>query len=571
VVPLNKQATALSLRRSACLLLCIGLLGAAACTAAGTPSERSSEEADSTRPRRSFEATGKWYRRSCRLPSRYLELIHRGTFPGRSPELTVVPDAPNFFGSFEVTTHSGPWQYLQRIPLVLYGPGYVQRGGDVTLDREATAADIAPTLAELLEIEWPEDRAGAPITEALVPEAERPEPPRMILVVVWDGGGWNVLHQWPKAWSNLRRLMREGTSVQGAVAGSSPSVTPAVHASIGTGAWPLQHGVVDLQWRTPAGKLKGSYEGDQPAMNRVTSLADIYDPTTGNAAQIGMLAERNWHMGMIGHGAHLEGGDKDIMVLGSGAGEDNYSNENFYSLPKYIRVPGVLNDVRAVDLEDGRIDDAWLGHEVLAEPDNWNLSPVQTRYQTRQIKAIFRNEDFGQDEVPDLFYTNYKELDVIGHIHNMMNPESRSILRQTDAELGKLTTFLDNHVGVGEWVIAVTADHGQGPHPLRSGAWPINADELGRDAARHFGLDLTDLFDKMRITGFWTNSDVMKRKGVSLSAVADWLVGYRLRDNIQQGERVPDEYEARMKERLFAAAFPTKELPRLLLCSRSGS
>jgi len=27
---------------------------------------------------------------------------------------------------------------------------------------------------------------------------------------VIDGGGWNVLRQWPDAWPNLKCLMREG-------------------------------------------------------------------------------------------------------------------------------------------------------------------------------------------------------------------------------------------------------------------------------------------------------------------------------------------------------------------------
>jgi hypothetical protein len=559
------------MKRYLTLLVALGLL-AAACTTAGTSSEGVEEgrtNGSSADPQVAIGESMGWRSRACDLPPRYLELIERGTYPGRSPELMVVPAKPNFFGSFAVTSHSGPWAYLQRIPLVLYGPGYIQGGGDLGLERESTVADLAPTLAELLGIDWPTDRAGAAISEALLPEAERPTPPKVILVVAWDGGGWNVLNQWPKAWPNLKRIMRRGTSVQNVVVGSSPSVTPAIHATMGTGTWPNQHGVVDLQWRNEAGVVRGSYDGEKPALMLVPTLADIYDPTTNNEAKIGMLAERNWHMGMIGHGAYLEGGDKDIMVLGSGAGEENYTNDDFYTLPRYIDVPGAAKDVRAVDLEDGRVDEKWLGHDILGDPEKWRQTPVQTRYQTRQIKAIFRKGGFGQDDVTDLFYTNYKELDLVGHIYNMINPESRSVLKQTDSELGELLKFLDNYVGENEWVVAVTADHGQGPDPLKFGAWPIDSGEMSRDAARRFDVKETDLFDKMRITGFWMNTDEMEQEGITTGEVAGWVTNYRLRDNVKKGESVPQQYRKRLSERLFAGSFPTKELPEIMECAQN--
>jgi hypothetical protein len=559
-------------KRYAVLLLALALV-AIACTTADTSTEGVEEgRSDGTSVDEPSTAAGSvgWRSRACNLPPRYLELIDRGTFPGRSPELIVVPAKPNFFGSFAVTSHSGPWAYLQRIPLVLYGPGHIQGQGPLRLERETTLADLAPTLAEILGIDWPTDRSGVSISEALVPEGERLAPPKVILVVAWDGGGWNVLDQWPKAWPNLKRIMRRGTSVQNVVVGSSPSVTPAIHATIGTGTWPVQHGVVDLQWRNPTGTVRGSYDGERPALMRVPTLSDIYDPTTNNEAKIGMLAERNWHMGMVGHGASLEGGDKDIMVLGSGAGEENYTNDDFYSLPNYIDVPGAAKDVRAVDLEDGRIDETWQGHDILGDTERWRQTPVQTRYQTRQIKAILRREGFGQDDVTDLFYTNYKELDLVGHIYNMVNPESRSVLKQTDSELGELLKFLDNYVGENEWVVAVTADHGQGPDPLRFGAWPIDSAELSRDAARRFDVTSVDLFDKTRITGFWMNTDVMEKMGITVGDVARWVTNYRLRDNVAKDRTLPKQYRKRLSERLFAASFPTKELPAIIECAQES-
>ena len=55
---------------------------------------------------------------ACSLPHDELVRIWRGTYPGRSGDIIVVPDEPNFLGaSFP---HSGPWDYLQEVPLLFY-------------------------------------------------------------------------------------------------------------------------------------------------------------------------------------------------------------------------------------------------------------------------------------------------------------------------------------------------------------------------------------------------------------------------------------------------------------------
>jgi hypothetical protein len=508
-----------------------------------------------------------WFKKACRLPLKYLIRIQRGHYDGRSPELAVVPRKPNFFGTFQVTSHSGPWGYLQKVPLVFYGPGFISRNGAMSLERQVTVADLAPTLAELLNADWPADRPGTAITQALLPEEER-SVPKMVLVVVWDGGGWNVLNRWPRAWPYLRKLMRKGTSVRRTVVGSSPSVTPAVHATIGTGTWPSEHGVVDLQWRR-GDQVANTFEGEDPAQLRVNTLADVFDPQTDNAAVVGMLAERNWHMGMVGHGATIAGGDRDIAVFGDGIGHDLYTNKSAFSLPDYLRdVRGLKKDIRTIDAEDGALDKTWVGHRILRDRSKLRLTPVQTLFQTRLLKKLFTEEGFGQDQVPDLFYTNYKQIDLAGHVYNMVNREMKSSLVHADASLRELTRHLNKRAGENQWVVAMTADHGQGPDPLSFGAWPINIDELVRDTADRFGVKRGEIFEKTRVTGFWLNLPAMERHDIRLGRLANYLNSYRLKDNVRPGRDVPSAYDGRRNERLFQATFPTKGLSEIVDCAR---
>ena len=541
---------AIKVRRSFVASLVV-LLGACS-GGSGSPAP---EQAPVVEPRAEIAS---WQKVSCKSPHRHIELIDRGYYPGRSPDVTMTPKEPNLFATEVGTTHSGPWSYVQDIPIVLYGPGFFEDRGKVKLDREVTISDIAPTVAELLGTPFPEDRAGRAITEALVPDRDKP---KLVVVVVWDGGGWNVLNRWPRAWPFLKSKMEQGTTVTNAVVGSSPSVTPAVHASLGTGAFPKQHGLVDI-WLRRGDKTADSFENLNPRNLILPTLADLYDQAMDNEPEIGLVAAEGWHLGMVGHGSAMEGGDKDIVVLEDEQVEP-VTNTRFYSMPSYLDdLPGLDEDIRAVDVADGEADNRWLGHYVLAEAEDRVRGPVRSLEQTRQLKALIEREGFGADDVPDLLFTNYKQIDLVGHSFNMVNPEMKSMLKWSDETLEDLVTFLDDEVGKEEWAMVLTADHGQGPAPDSTGAFPIDVLKLKSHVAKQMGRGEHILFERWRPTGYWLEPGLnnLARKAAS---IADHIAGYR---PVDSGD-IPDFYDGPNRGGLFESAFPMDRIDEVLGCT----
>lgn len=515
-------------------------------------------------PRIVAKPAANWRQAGCRLPLEYLRRIRRGYYPGRSPDVLFVPRKPNFFGGFTSTTHSGPWGYVQRIPLVLYGPGYVRQRGLVRLDREVTLVDLAPTLAKLVGLKWPGDRPGTAVGDAF---KQRRRPPRVVLTIVWDGGGWDVLNEWPHAWPHLRRMMSRGVSVGGATVGTSPSVTPASHATLGTGTWPRAHGIVDIPQREGA-EIVASFPGRSPELLEMSTFADLFDRSTGNEAEVGMIAYLFAHLGMMGHGAQLEGGDLDTAVIADGGPGDLITNPSYYSLPSYLQtVPGYEDDIDTVDRIDGKADDKWMGHD-LGQLDIQRHSPVWELYQTRLLKALMTGEGYGTDNVTDLLFVNYKEIDDVGHNWNMLNPEMRSTLGFADDVLGNIEQFLNRTVGKRRWVIALTADHGQAPDPRAVGAWPIRMQVLTKDLAAHWNVSEDDLLLDERPVGLWLNETTLAREGISRGDIADWLIDYRLEENVPVTEKLSGDYAKRAREPVFSAAFPGDALGRLMTCAR---
>jgi hypothetical protein len=482
----------------------------------------------------------------------------------------IVPKPPNYMGSFINTSHSGPYDFLQDVPLVLYGPGFIDPVGSVGVERDVTIADLAPTYAKLMQFEgWPDRKQSAALTEVL---EDTDKTPKLIFTAVIDGGGWNVFSHWDGRHPNLTRIIGHGASIEGATVGSSPSITPATHTNVSTGVFPRDHGVTAIAVRADDGEIVGSFseEAGNPGYRvmdprislRETTIADLWDRSVGNRAKIGMLAPGNLMLGMVGHGVALESGDKDIVAIKSG--ESWGTNEEFYSLPAYVNteVEGPEGDIDAVDRADGRADGRWQGHEVAPI----DASPAFPPWQNRAVQALLAGERFGEDGTTDLFYLNYKGPDAAGHKWNMIAPEQGDVVEAVDEALGDMVAWLDSNIGRGEYVMAITADHGQ--TPLEAGGWPILRDEVVADINARFQVEEgPGIIQRTSASSFFSNAQGMAANGTTPEEVSSFLSRYTIGDNIPEGDEPPDEFSDRTEDRIFDAVFPGRKLGKVVRCT----
>ena len=428
-------------------------------------------------------------------------------------------------------------------------------------------ADFAPTLAHFLETDMPSGRPGRPIEEVVAATEGSSGPPKLIVTAVLDGGGWNVFDRWDGRWPYLEELMEKGISITNGTVGSSPSVTPPVHATLGTGAFPSDHGITDIPVRVGDG-VQDSWENVAPDHLRISTLADEYDVTTGNEALIGMIAESRWHLGMIGHGS-ADGGDKDIAVLSDLTTDGGlYTNDDVYELPDYLEDRDLFNELLTeVDLMDGSSDGGWFAHRRLDNIDQLRFTPVWTLYQQRHIEQLIDEEGFGRDDVPDLLFLNYKFIDHAGHKFALDSTEMGESVEVTDVALRDLVEVLDREVGPEEWVLAITADHGV--QPENEDGWLIHQHPLTDKIEAHFGAEPGELVLEDRPLGLWLDLDYAADNGIELESIADYITTYTLGDDLDEGEDVPPGL--RERDRLFRAAFPTALLDEVWRCRTSAA
>lgn len=481
------------------------------------------------------------------LGSDVLRHVQRGIAPGVSGEISIVP-MPNFYlgpqgalaklGTDEpevFTAHSSPWNYLVRVPLVMWGPRFVEPG--TSDDPEVDLADLAPTYARWLKMNQMSGE-GKPLEQGVVYERT----PRLIFTIVVDGMGWNVLRQHPQSWPNLRAIMDEGRSFTSATIGSSPSLTAAIHANIGTGTYPHEHGVPGNPYFTPK----------DPSTLIAPTIGDLWDAQNDNRPAVGTVSVLPTHLTMVGHGSSYEGGDKDPAVYWDKNTDRWTTAEEHFTLPDYLEDQGfsrLESYERPLDSDDGILDGRWMGGDL---DEVRSATPAFVRFQGDAVIRSIDEEQLGGDDVTDLFYVEFKSPDEAGHIWNMLSPQQPAVLQEVDRQIGRIKAALDERLGDG-YVLTITADHGQQPMASAVEGWLIDQKELERDLESEFDGDV----DLQSYQAFLPDD-------VDAEQVAAFLSAYTIGDNIPEGaegaERVSDEQRALP---VFAGAFPSDYLADL--------
>jgi hypothetical protein len=488
----------------------------------------------------------------------------RGVMPGRSGDIQIIPSYPNFVNGG--LTHATPYAYTQDVPLFLYGPGYVRPG---SYDRAATLADIAPTTGALLK--FPYDAPdGTAQRQALLPPDERAVP-RLIVTLIWDSGGMDVLNRWKHDWPYLRSLLPGGAWFTNVTVGSSPSNTPTGHSIIGTGAFPRDSGFVDEYVRVNGRIQKPNENGPQFLVE--PTLADLYDLARANRPLVGGIATLAAHIMMMGHGAGWYGGDRDIAVTrekevaataGAEATSWNLTPDMapFYTLPAYVNdLPPIDAYTRALDAADGAIDGRWRQNSI-DQLSNGFDTPARTPYQTKLIETVIEHEAFGADDVADLLFLNYKAIDTIGHLFSADSLEMSDAVKVQDDALRTLVGFLNRAVGMGRWAMVLTADHGTQRDPNVSGAFMIDINKLTSLLQRTFDDDHDDiaLFEKIRPTEIWVDHSELQDNGVTLTRISAYIQALT-QEQTYKNQNLPAPGSE--NDTVFDAALPSSMLAAL--------
>ncbi len=356
-------------------------------------------------------------------------------------------------------------------------------------------------------------------------EAERPG---LVVFVVVDQLRGDLLEEYDSLFTGgFRRLHDEGFRFTETTHYHGKTATAAGHATLGTAVFPFRNGIVNNSWleRSPEGwrsvysfedtltHILGhpAMEGRSPKNNLRTGLADwtleadsaaiLAAISRKDRAAIGMAGQARGHVYWIT--------ENDGQFVTSSYYADAYpawvDRFNRESMPRIMgdsiweqTMPPDFREVTRRDTVEyeGDGEHTFFPHRFHAESPDPQRPGALSRWaygQTHPDAAVaafaqeaIRALGMGQDEATDFLALCFSQTDAIGHDYGPFSREQLENLLHLDRVLGRFMTFLDERAGEGNWVMALTGDHG-------ALAIPEYLRELGQEGSRATRDQLTAL------------------------------------------------------------------------------
>ena len=162
--------------------------------------------------------------------------------------------------------------------------------------------------------------------------------------------------------------------------------------------------------------------------------------------------------------------------------------------------------------------------------------PICGTVTTDMAIAALKGEQLGKGDVTDMLCVSYSQTDVIGHAWGTRGEHADGAYLQLDKDLARLLNALDEHVGKGNYLLFLTADHGaahnfqwMADHKMNGGAWKVRDDVLDDSLDAYLretiGADLSVISDINSYRVFLNHARI-KELGLEVQKVKDVLIDY---------------------------------------------
>ncbi|OGQ34229.1 MAG: hypothetical protein A3F16_07775 [Deltaproteobacteria bacterium RIFCSPHIGHO2_12_FULL_43_9] len=365
------------------------------------------------------------------------------------------------------TIHRYPHDYDINIPLIFYGPGYIVRG---KFEKFVTHQHIVPTLAAATGGPMPIGARGEPLREIFTKEA-RTRYPKAIVLISIDMGGDQYFWAHPDATPNIDFIRGNGADFLNAQVSHLDVETGPGHAAIGTGSYPANSDIYgNYVWREAEHEASAIYskenDSSDPSDLKVSTFADVFDRALKNKpVVVSYCFAARAAIGMAGHGAQTEGGDKDLVLWLANKTFNPTTNQEYYAelTPEIVSLSAVRNFIK--EYPSGH----WMGHAMMQSDGEFNKynilsSPAQVRFDGNLVLSLLDSQQIGKDNVTDLVFITFKATDYAGHEFGWESIEAKEAFRETDEQIGRIKNWLGKN-SPDEFILIITADHGAAPLP----------------------------------------------------------------------------------------------------------
>lgn len=344
---------------------------------------------------------------------------------------------------------------------------------------------------------------------------QQSERPKLIVGIVIDQMRAEYLYRFQDNYSEkgFKRLMNDGFNVKNTHYNYIPTVTGPGHASIFTGTTPDNHGVVGNYWFSKklkrqvycAEDFESNLVDNSNAEKTQESKAFFRSPknllTTTITDELKLFT--NHRAKVIGislkdRGAIFPSGHLADYAFWYNSKNGNFITSTYYSktLPDWLvdfnkqRLADSLLNLnwrtmlpkeayKNSGLDDAPFEKIFKGKEKSTFPYdleklrkvNGNFAlltevPFGNTILTELAIAAIKGEKLGKGKESDFLTISYSSTDYIGHHFGIRSKELEDTYVRMDREIAILLEELDNHIGKGNYLLFLTADHAASDTPI---------------------------------------------------------------------------------------------------------
>ena len=357
------------------------------------------------------------------------------------------------------------------------------------LPEQAENVDIAPTIAWLLGVDAPQQNQGRVLEEAFVKHPQKAhedgditEPiANRAAIFIFDQNNSITLHclmfeetcgdpvpeaaKDPATVQNLRSLAQDGTFLRFGSVVAWPSVTMPNHNTVGSGAYPGHHGLVNNRFYLREEKT-------------VEAPIDPQDPR--NPLYVGTSRYLVAEIETLHEAVHRSFGDWDPQdgptsaeAYTASVDEPSARGADYATLEPDQSFPNPAEYIATQNASEATQDTTQSCAE--SDPDGYGLESTLDHQGQTQARRLF--EDTAQHPLPKYFINNFTLTDGSGHHFGVHTTCQIAAYRDSDARLGRILGAMRSSGALGESLIVITGDHGSENQNLEHKGLPGDFEE----------------------------------------------------------------------------------------------
>lgn len=395
-------------------------------------------------------------------------------------------------------------------------------------------------------------------------------PPKLVVGIVVDQMRYDFLYRYQAKYGKggFNRLMKEGFNCKNLHYNYAPTVTAAGHSAIFTGSAPALSGIAGNEWY------------DRKLGRTVYCTEDSTTKTIGNKTNAGKMSPKNLEVSSIAdqlriaqmfqnktigialkdRGAILPAGHTANAAYWFDGYDGNWISSSFYieNLPLWVQNFNELkspnkflnttwNTLLPIEkyTESTPDDEVYEGrmpgekqstfpHELIGSRGNIYETIKTTPFGNTITKdfalAAIDGENLGKGKFTDFLSVSFSSPDYAGHAFGPQSIEIEDIYLRLDKDIEEMLLALDKKVGVNEYVVFLSADHGVADVP---GFWIQNRLPAGvinpYEPIKKIKATLKEKYNSDKIIEGEANYQIyldkaeLKRLNISISDVYEFL------------------------------------------------